>query len=285
MWPLPLRRAVVLACAALAAASAQAGLFDDEEARRAILELRTRITANDESAKSRHAELAQANALLLEQVQQLRRSLLDLNSQLEAVRADNAKLRGTQEQIVRDQAVINQQAQTQAALNLQTGKDIADLQRQIKEASRGIEDRIKRMEPVTVTVDGREFQVDPDEKRAYDNALSVLRTGDFDKGAATLNAFVKRYPSSGYLDSARFWLGNALYGKKDYKEAIGVFRAMLGSAPEHPRAAEALLGVANCQVEMKDVKSARKTIDELLKAYPNSEAAVAGKERLGTLKG
>mgnify|MGYP000461553741 FL=1 len=29
----------------------------------------------------------------------------------------------------------------------------------------------------------------------------------------------------------------------------------------------------------------RKTIDELVKAYPNSEAAAAGKERLSTLKG
>ena len=35
---------------------------------------------------------------------------------------------------------------------------------------------------------------------------------------------------------------------------------------------------------MKDGKSARKTIEDLIKAYPSSEAAVAGKERLASLK-
>jgi TolA-binding protein len=46
----------------------------------------------------------------------------------------------------------------------------------------------------------------------------------------------------------------------------------------------ALLAVANCHFELKDTRSARKTLDELFKAYPNSEAAVAGKERLASLK-
>jgi TolA-binding protein len=62
------------------------------------------------------------------------------------------------------------------------------------------------------------------------------------------------------------------------------FRAFVGAAPEHPRAPEALLAMANSQAEMKDTKAARKTIDDLLKAYPKSEAAQAGKERLASLK-
>ena len=46
----------------------------------------------------------------------------------------------------------------------------------------------------------------------------------------------------------------------------------------------ALLALANSQAEMKDPRGARKTIDELLKSYPSSEAALAGKERLTSLK-
>ena len=97
-------------------------------------------------------------------------------------------------------------------------------------------------------------------------------------------AFLRRYPGSGYADSARFWLGNALYGKRDYKEAIVSFRAIVNNAPDHPRAPEALLAVANCQVETKDTKGARATIAELIKTYPKSEAAQAGRERLAALK-
>ena len=81
-----------------------------------------------------------------------------------------------------------------------------------------------------------------------------------------------------------FWLGNAQYGRREYKEAVGSFRALLASRPEHPKAPEAMLAIANCQVELKDPKGARKTIGELVQAYPKSEAAQAGRERLASIK-
>jgi TolA-binding protein len=137
----------------LAAGPARAGLFDDEEARRAILDLRTRIQTTDDSAKARSAELAQTNAQLLEQVQQLRRSLLDLNTQLQAQRDDNAKLRGTQEQLARD---------------------LAELQRRLKDAAQNVDERLRKFEPVTVSLDGKDFTADPDEKRAYEAAMAPL---------------------------------------------------------------------------------------------------------------
>ncbi len=95
---------------------------------------------------------------------------------------------------------------------------------------------------------------------------------------------LRRFPSSGYRESALFWIGNAQYGKRDYKEAIASFRTLVTAAPDSARAPEALLAIANCQAELKDTKAARKTIDELLKTYPKSEAAQAGRERLVSLK-
>lgn len=259
--PLPaLLAAVFLALAG----AAQAGILEDEEARKAILDLRARIQASDENAQAKLADQARAQAALLEQVGALRRSVLELNAQLEAQRADNAKLRGTQEQLARD---------------------LADLQKLTRDLSKSLDDRLRNLEPQKVTLDGKEFSAEPDERRAHDAAMAALRSGDFDKAAGALGAFVQRYPSSGYADSVRFWLGNALYGQKNYKEAISVFRAMVTAAPNHPRTPEALLAVANCQIEMKDMRGARKTLDDLIKAHPASEAAAAGKERLGTLKG
>ena len=249
---------------ALACGGAHAGLFDDEEARKAILDLRARIQASDENAQSKLADQAKAQAALLEQVTALRRSVLELNAQLEAQRAENAKLRGTQEQLARD---------------------LADLQKLTRDVSKSLDDRLRNLEPQKVTLDGREFSAEPDGRRAHAAAMAALRSGHFDKAASALAAFVQRHPNSGYVDSVRFWLGNALYGQKNYKEAISVFRAMVTAASTHPRTPEALLAVANCQIEMKDMRGARKTLDDLIKAHPASEAAAAGKERLGTLKG
>lgn len=258
-----LRHVLQAALLALGVGSAQAGLFDDEEARKAILDLRSRISANEEAARARVTELVQANAQLTDQVQQLRRALLDVNAQLEAQRAESAKLRGSQEQL---------------------GRDLAETQRRLKDASVALDERLRAFEPQKVTVDGQEFLVDPAEKRQHDQAMAHLRTADFDRAAPALAAFAQRYPSSGYLDSVRFWLGNAQYGQKNYKDAIVSFRALVVSNPSHPRAPEAMLALANCQAEMKDTRAARRTLEELLKAYPSSDAAGAAKERLATLK-
>ena len=254
-------RALRFAAAALLllAASAQAQLFPDNEARKAIIELR----AADEAQAKRLADLATADKDLLAEVQQLRRSLLDLNNQLEAMRADLARQRGSNEQLARD---------------------VAELQRRQKDIAQGVDDRMRKLEPQKVAVDGKEFLADADEKRLYDEAFALIRGGDFAAAATAFNNFTRRYPASGYLDSVRFWLGNAQYGKREYKEAIASFRAFIAGAPEHSRVPEAMLAVANCQAEMKDSKGARVTLAALVKKYPQSEAAQAGKERLAALK-
>jgi tol-pal system protein YbgF len=235
---------------------ARAQLFADDDARKAILDLRARLAASDEQARARNADLS-------EQLQVLRRSLLDLNGQLEAMRGEMAKLRGSNEQLLRD---------------------VSELQRKQRDIGQSVDDRLRRMEPQKITLDGQEFSADPEEKRQFDEAMAVLRSGDFDKAYQGFVAFQKRWPASGYGDAVRFWIGNALYGLRSYKDAVTMFRTFLAKAPEHPRAPEALLAIANSQAEMKDKAGARKTLDELTRAYPKSEAAAAGKERLAALK-
>ena len=251
--------ALVLVAGALAAPVAHAALFEDDEARRAILELRQRL-ARSEEMQRQQATAATEQAT---QIDQLRRSILELNNQIEALRSEIAKLRGNDEQLARD---------------------ITELQRHQKDLVQGVDDRLRKIEPVKVTLDGREFTAEVEEKRQFDDAMAVLRSGDFAKAADAFAAFGKRWPAGGYFETSRFWLGNALYGKRDYKEAIVTFRAMLASAPDHPRAPEAMLSVANCYVELRDTRSARRTLEEVMKTYPQTEAAIAAKERLAGLK-
>lgn len=262
-------RLLACALAVLAVASpARAALFEDDEARKAILELRAQVqrlqqAQADDPSRARIAELASANAQLLEQVANLKRSLLDLNNQIELLRADIARQRGADEQLQRD---------------------LADVQKRQRDIGQAMDDRLRKLEPVKVSLDGREFTAEPDERKAYDDAVALMRNGDFDRAAAALGQFQRRWPGSGYADSVRYWMGNAQYARRDYKEAVNTFRAFVTASPDHPRAPEALLALANSQAEMKDTKGARKSIEDLLKAYPKSEAAQAGKERLATLK-
>ncbi|RYF07979.1 MAG: tol-pal system protein YbgF [Comamonadaceae bacterium] len=234
------------------APASQAALFEDEEARRAILELRQRVDTMQQTTQRSGEETSQ-----------MRRSLLDLQTQIETLRVEQANLRG---------------------LNEQLRKDVADLQSRQKDIAQGVDERLRQFEPAKVSVDGREFQADPAEKRDFEAALAVFRTGKFADAVPLFTSFVRQYPSSGYTPSARFWLGNAQYATRDYKEAINNFRSLLSAAPDHARAPEAALSIANCQIELKDTRAARKTLEDLIKAYPQSEAAAAAKERLSRLK-
>ena len=250
-----MRSSVSLRSAALAAAlfcaslGAQAALFEDDEARRAILDLRQRVETMRTQTDQR---LTDDNA-------QLRRSLLDLQTQIEAMRGDMQRMTGQNEQLTRTLSEL-QQRQTD------------------------IDDRMKKSEPAKVSVDGREFTADPREKADFDAALGVFRAGQFAQSQTAFAEFVKRYPQSGYNASALFWLGNAQYATRNYNEAIANFRSMLSLAPDHAKAPEAVLSIANCQIELKDTRAARRTLEDLTKAYPQSEAAQAGRERLSRLK-
>ena len=120
--------------------------------------------------------------------------------------------------------------------------------------------------------------------KAYEDALAIFRKGDFAVASTAFNDFIKRHPKSGYVLPSLFWLGNAQYASRSYVSAINNFNTLILKAPTHLRAPDSMLSVANCQLELKDIKAARKTLGEVVKTYPHTEAAAAASERLAKLK-
>ena len=284
-------RPLIAACGgavALLLATAPAhALFADDEARQAILDLRVRVEAQRQQIDVQRQQLESQRQFIESQRQQLeglranleqqtgaasqrsgeeasqlRRSLLDLFQQIEGLRTELAQLRGADEQITRE---------------------VSEVQRRQRDIAQGIDDRLRRFEPIKVSVDGREFMAEPAEQRAFDAAMAVMRRGDFAGAGKAFGDLLGRYPQSGYRGSALFWQGNALYATRDYNGALSAFRGLIQAAPEHARAPEATLSIANCQVELKDVPAARKTLEGLLTFYPQSEAAATARERLARL--
>ena len=232
---------VALAASALLSINAQAALFEDTEARRAILELRERVERQGE------------------EIQNFQRSLLEQQNQFEALREETARMRGEKEELAQELL-------------------------RAKELSQGVDDRLKKFEPSQVKVDGVEFLADPAETKAYEDALTLFRKGEFASASTAFNEFIKRNPKSGYVVPSLFWLGNAQYANRSYANAISNFNTLLSKAPSHMRAADAMLSIANCQLELKDIKAARKTLGDVVKTYPHTEAASAASERLSKLK-
>lgn len=233
-----------------------AAFFSDDEARKAILELRQR---QETQRLANEAALARAN----EELTQLRRSLLDLQSQIDALRGETASLRGQNEQLARD---------------------LSEAQRRQKDLAQATDEKLRRFEPVKVALDGRDLMVDPAEKKDFDAAMTVFKSGNYGAAQAAMLSFVRRYPTTPYRPWALFWLGNAQYATREYTEAVSNFRALIGEFTDHPRVPETLLAIANCQIELKDNRAARRTLDDLVKNHPQTEAAQAARERLARLR-
>jgi tol-pal system protein YbgF len=243
---------VILASALFCFTAAHAALFEDDEARRAILDLRKKFDIQAEEIKKNSNDIKQFQSNLIEQ-----------QNLFENLRNEIQRVRGEKEELT--QELRKQQAAAQAL-------------------SLGVDERLKKLEPVKVKLDNQEFLADPAEIRFYEAALASFRKGEFAVASEGFIDFNKRYPTSGYVVMSLFLLGNSQYANREYKDAIKNFNNLLAKDPDHARAPDAMLSVANCQLEMKDVKSARKTLDDLMKKYPQSESAAAAKERLSKLK-
>jgi tol-pal system protein YbgF len=227
--------------------------FGDDEARKAIIELRQRMDAF-EGRQAQQAEEARTQG---------RSGLLELSNQIEQLRSEIANLRGQNEQLARE---------------------VSELQRKQSDVQAGIEERLKQVEPAQVTLDGRTFSATPAEQKEYETAMEVLRRTEFPAAASAYAGFLQRYPESGYTPSVLYWLGNAQYANRAYKEAIESHRRLVAQFPSHQRVPEAMLAMANSQIEMKDSRAARKTLEDLVKNHPSSEAAAVARDRLSRLR-
>lgn len=244
-------------------------LFEDDEARQAIVELRTESRAGAketaraiEQMKASFGEQMDALAKRLDRLEATARGQLELQGQLDALRQELATLRG------RVEVQTNELTQTQ---------------RQQRETFAAIDSRLQRFEPLQVTIDGQTFKVEQGERRSFEAALGLFRAGDFQAALAAFQQFQAAYPESPYGPSAAFWVGSSQFALKDYKAAIATHKALIALAPEGPRAADATLNLGFAQIADGDTKEGRSTLEGLVVKFPASPAARAAKERLMAL--
>jgi len=278
--------------------TAQAALFEDEEARRAILDLRQRLEnqrqtqlqsseqtlqkALDQSQKQFEILRKQVEADINQSKQDNRQAVLQLQAQIDALKQDIANLNGEREQLLREISLL-QRAQKDTNVDIEERFQKMNSQ-SLKQEPPATKEEAPKSSKVNVQVDGFEFLAEPEEKRDFEAAFVLFRKGDFAAAAKEFAQFVKVYSASGYKPSALYWLGSARFARRDFNEAIAQLKGLANDFPNHARTPEAMLTVGNAQLEIKQPKEARKTFNELLKLYPTTEAAAAAKDRLAQIK-
>jgi len=232
-----LSRAFCLSAAlvCLGASNSAWALFSDDEARKAILDLRKTLATTQ----------------------------LDLQNQIEKLKADNAELRGKIEDLQKQ------------------GEDINSSQ---KTYYQDLDTRLGNFEPRTATIEGVTGTVEPNEKKAYDDALKAFQAGSLKKADEGFTAFVAKFPKSPYLPLALYWSGNSKYANKDYAGAINQLQSLIKKYPNHPRVAAAMITLGNSQLERGNKAAAKKTFAEIVAKYPDTDAAKDAQQLLAATK-
>jgi tol-pal system protein YbgF len=233
-------------------------LFGDDEARKAILDLRGKVTELERQLREKDAELASR----VERLEAANRAQLEFANTVDAQRREIAQLRGQVETLT---------------------NEVVTLQKRNRDLYADLDVRLKALEPLTTTVDGKQATVDRDEQAAYDAALAQFRAGDFRGASNALQTFLARWPKSAFAPSANYWLGNSLYGLKDYRAAIAAQQVVVDRHADSPRAPDALLNIAANYVELKDTVRASAALQKIIADYPNTEASKLAEERLKVL--
>lgn len=239
--------AAVLAAVSFIPLQAQAQLFSDDEARKAILAIRERLNnmQNEINAKADKS------------------GNLDFSNQNEQLRQEIARLRGQVEVLA---------------------NELANAQKRQKDFYVDLDTRLRQLEPQKVTIDGQEVTLEQAERRAYDAALAYFKDGDYRNAGAAFYDFTRRYPQSALTAAAQYWLGNTYYAQRDYRNAIAAQQVVVNNHPDNAKAPDALLNIASCYMELKDRAAAKKTLETLVAKYGDSPAAQAARERLAALK-
>ena len=249
---MPARRlrfsAVALLLATLGAQQAQAGMFDDDEARRQINDLTIRTNERlDTTAKAQ----------------------FDLANQIQALRDESARLRGQVETLSYE---LESAKKRQQDFYIDLDGRLRKLETQpVAEAPRPGEEAKAPVKPLN----------DPAaESHDYETALNYFKSNKLKEAAAAFDAFGKNYPDSTLAPSAQYWLGNAHYALRDCKKAIDAQKVVLAKWPSHAKAPDAMINIATCQQEMGDAKAAKGTLEAVLAKYPESTAAATARQRL-----
>jgi len=84
----------------------------------------------------------------------------------------------------------------------------------------------------------------PDEaEQAYNAALALFRAREHGQAVLDLLDFIAKYPTHRLAPSAQYWIGEAYYLQRDYRQALLEFQRVIEMAPTSPKAADALLRI------------------------------------------
>lgn len=118
----------------------------------------------------------------------------------------------------------------------------------------------------------------------YGRAFDALKASKFPEALAGMRDFLLKHPSHPLADNAQYWLAQTHYVTRDYGQAIDAFAAFIARSPDASRVPDALLKKGISEFELGRTANARATLDEVVRRFPQNDAARLAREQLARMR-
>lgn len=248
-----------------------------------VAESATEPAAKPQARADAAVDLAGRLARLEEQ--SASQGLLNLLNQVEALKAEVARLRGAQDEMTHRLKQMDKREK----------EVLADYDARIKE----LRELVNRPAPVAAApvpataTPGEAVPAtpappppaDPEaETRTYEAALNLFKGGDHAGAVAAFNAFLLNYPQSPLAGNACYWTGMSHFSLGDHKNAVLAQQRLLKDYPQHAKVPDAMVNMARAHIQLGETESARQVLDQVVAKYPNTKSAELAKKILSLFK-
>jgi tol-pal system protein YbgF len=291
----------VLFAAMLCASNANAGLFDDDEARRQIKALAEKVDAQNKATEERFTKLDESFKnlgiiQLLNQIELLNTEIARLRGQVEVLANQNEQLQKRQRdfyldidtrlRVLEGNTVPSTGQAPSTILGAPTPSSSTPTPAPTPAAG-AVSSTVPAatVAPIssaaTVVADVAQREK---ENKAYDVGTSAFRRGDFAAAIRAFNTFHSDYPQSQLAPNALYWTGLCQFNLKDYGQARATQESLLKKYPDSNKAPDAMLVIASVHAELGDAGAARNSYEDIIAKYSSSDAAAKARTRLSGLR-
>ena len=130
----------------------------------------------------------------------------------------------------------------------------------------------KRIEPRPAEAEQLAPRSGPAEQ-LYSAALASFRAREHGQAVLDFTDFIARYPQHPLAANAQFWIAEAYYLQRDYRQASVEYQKVAEMNSKSGKVPDALLKIGLCFRALNDPARAREAWQQLVQAYPDSEAA------------
>jgi tol-pal system protein YbgF len=120
----------------------------------------------------------------------------------------------------------------------------------------------------------------PADKELYTQAYADFARGNYDLAIQAFQEFIKRWPTDHLANNAQYWIGECLFGKRQYAEAVAAWDEMLRQYPGTDKIPDAHYKKALALERMGRKSQALLEYRYVSEHFPNTEAGRKARERL-----